>query len=200
MAADIHNLATWTEDLGLRATVQSEPTGDTLRVVTAEGSHSYVKPAEPGRADISCQRRVPNADVQALWGEPDQPEEAAGRFAEVVGNLGNAFPLLAVTITKGEKETVVDFESPLHTEGLNRQAYALTVSGVMKAAETFDMIQEERSRQTEAWASLEEEADATLQAFDDDLTACPQCGAAAEAGDRFCGSCGHQLVSQQGGE
>jgi hypothetical protein len=133
MAADINNLATWTEDLGLRATVQSEPAGDTLRVVTAEGSHIYVKPAESGRADISCQRRVPNADVQALWGEPDQPEETAGRFADVVGNLGNAFPLLDVSITRVEKETVVDFKSPLHMEGLNRQAYAITLSGVMKA-------------------------------------------------------------------
>ena len=86
-------------------------------------------------------------------------------MAVTVRRLGGAFPLVRVEVREMGTQLMVELDAPVYGEGLTRQAFALTLSSVAKAAEALELFSTEQARQAEELAKLDAEMAAREREF-----------------------------------
>ncbi|MFO7942616.1 MAG: zinc ribbon domain-containing protein [Bacillota bacterium] len=199
MQTDLQKLAQWTEEFGLESHFVKDESGrEGLRIDPKIAGDIRIGPKEEGKYGISSVVHLPDTQLRELWGVSDEEGEAADCLSNMLKTLETAFPLLRIRSTRERSGLRVEFESPLYTEELNRQTYYLTLSSVIKACETFGIIQAERSRYMQAWTALEESAEHVPEIPEVEIPRCPSCGGSVGVEDRFCGNCGSDLSSHRG--
>jgi hypothetical protein len=96
--------------------------------------------------------------VEQDWKPLLGDEPALGALTQAVQRLSGAFPLVEAEVALVGADVEVRLRAPLFEAGLNQQAFALTISCLLKAAGAFEQMLADRSGQTAQWATLDAEA------------------------------------------
>ena len=154
---DANAVKSWLEGLGLQARVQTGPTGDEV----AFGSHAgaqdlgVIRWRTPTVMDAYVARRVSPAELATHWRDPSNASLPIEQLRAAVRHVAGAFPLVVGDVSEDSGGAIVYFSAVLFDEQLPRQAFALTVSSVLKAVDAFDAGTKARAEQLAALASLQ---------------------------------------------
>lgn len=138
---DQATLRTWIAGLGLDVKTVSGSGGDELWVTPAHEVEPrlVLRPGGPGAWEIVHDRRVPASALSSDWRGPRDAESPTDVVGRVARQLACGFPLVDPSIHDTGGDVIVRLRAPVFDEGLTRQAFALTVSSVLKAAQRFDL-------------------------------------------------------------
>ena len=150
-------LRSWLEALGLEVT---EAGGASREELTAALVHEgepqlVVRQSDAATWRVLHERRVSESALSADWRAPWQDEAPAAAVDRAAQQVAYAFPLVEADTRGDGGDVVVRFGAPVFGEGLTRQAFALTVSAVLKAARGFDLVLARRADELAAWKEFE---------------------------------------------
>jgi hypothetical protein len=117
----------------------------------------------PAGWTIEAQRSVHVDAVRAEWLGPGAEGNPAEVVAAVATGVVSPFPLVQAAVTEQGPAFAIQFWAPVFDDGLTQQAFLLTVSAVLKAAETFDTVQAMRRDELSALAEVRAEAERIRQ-------------------------------------
>ncbi len=169
----------WAESLGL-VVDPSTPAGAAAFVMVSTEDATRIEFArEPEGWGIVCRRRLSDSDVEREWDVPpafrpsDDRQAAAPSetVAKAARQVAAAFPLVRAVLSSGAGFVEVEFGTTIFDDGLNRQSFALTLSGLLKTVETFDAVRSARVEQRGALQMLAESL--TLDQIDAALASTP---------------------------
>jgi hypothetical protein len=176
--ADEAIIRRWAKDLGLDSQSDEED-GDTDVMVRGEnGTRFEIARADAQTWEIRHRRRLSASEVEREWSIPeDAPAVGDVRslsptalLARALHQLALPFPLVTTRVSIEGEHVEVELAAVSYDEGLTRQAFALTLSGLVNAVETLDLVLSSRAEQLEVSAELNARAEARLQEFTSSLT------------------------------
>jgi hypothetical protein len=140
VAVDATTVTTWLEGLGLQTSRRALATGEEVWFGAASGAEppNAIRWRTPTVMDVYHVRHVPAAALTAQWRDPSNNATPSAVLRDSVRQVAQQFPLVDGSVAEENGSAVVYFSAPLFDEPLTRQAFALTVSSVLKAAATFE--------------------------------------------------------------
>jgi Bacterial SH3 domain len=176
-------LRSWLEALGLEVT---EAGGASREELTAASVHEgepqlVVRQSDAATWRVVHERRVSESALSADWRAPWQDEAPAAAVDRAAQQVAYAFPLVEADTRGDGGDVVVRFGAPVFGEGLTRQAFALTVSAVLKAARGFDLVVARRADELAAWKEFEAASEQRRQEQEEMINRLAEAPAPSEA-------------------
>jgi hypothetical protein len=154
--SDRAEITQWAEDLGLVPDATAG-TGETDVFTLGDKRTRYeIETRSASRLQARHRRRIGASELQGDWGVPPElqaggppvaPETVLTKTARLVAL---PFALVRATVATDGDGADLELSAPLFTEGLTKQAFALTMSGLINAVESFDQTRAARSEQVAA--------------------------------------------------
>jgi hypothetical protein len=147
----------WLEALGLEVTVKNGASGEELWVTSAghDEPRLVVRQSDAGTWEVVHDRRLAASVLNAAWHAPWDTDPPAVVVGRAVQGVACGFSLVESETHDDRRDLVVRFRAPIYDEGLTRQAFVLTVSPVLKAAEAFDLVVARRAEELANWNEFE---------------------------------------------
>ncbi|WP_263248076.1 SH3 domain-containing protein [Saccharopolyspora rosea] len=102
------------------------------------------------------ERVIPRSAVEENWRIVGEPRSSVGNLSRIVTEFATGFPLVDCEVRPSANgDVVVVIRAPLFLEDLAAQAFLLTVSAVLKAAEALDVLEARKAEEVRVWADLQ---------------------------------------------
>ena len=153
----------WLGGLGLQASSRPGATGEEIGFgpVGATDQPAVIRWRTPGVMDMFHIRSMPASELTTQWRDPSNASTPGVVLREAVDHVARIFPLVEGAVSEADGAAVVYFSAVLFDEQLTRQAFALTVSSVLKAAAMFEAGSKVRAEQLAAVAAMQAHQAAT---------------------------------------
>ena len=154
---DATTVRTWLAELGLDASPQAGAAGEEVTFGLQGGvdRRGAIRWRTPAVMDVFHTTQVPAAELWTHWRDPSNVATPVTELRDAVQYVAARYPLVTGEASEYQGGAVVYFSSVLFADQLSRQAFALTVSSVLKAAEAFDAGAKSRAEQLAALATLQ---------------------------------------------
>ena len=158
-------LRSWLEALGLEVTAVDGASEEELTAAPVhEGAPQVVvRQSDAATWKVVHERRVSERALSTDWRAPWEDDSPAATVERAAQQIAYAFPLVEADTSGDGGEVVVRLGAPVFDEGLTRQAFALTVSAVLKAARAFDLVVARRADDLAAWREFEARTDREMK-------------------------------------
>ncbi|HEV3451324.1 MAG TPA: hypothetical protein VG869_08975 [Acidimicrobiia bacterium] len=148
-------LRTWIEALALRVAPGASETDLSVRPPHADEPVLVVRRQDPQTWDVVHERRVTASVLSSDWQAPWDSEPAAAVVGRAARQVAFGSPLVESGTRDDGGDLMVRFRAPVFDDGLTRQAFVLTVSSVLKAAQAFELVMEHRADELVAWKEFQ---------------------------------------------
>jgi hypothetical protein len=105
--------------------------------------------------DVSYTRRLSAPELATNWRDPSNVSPPIDELGTAVRYVAARFPLVVGDALDDAGGAVVRFSAVVFDEQLTRQAFALTTSSVLKAADMFEAGSKARAEQLAALATVQ---------------------------------------------
>jgi DNA-directed RNA polymerase subunit RPC12/RpoP len=215
MMVELSMLRDWTQALGLRVKRESETDGLQVALPITGAPRFTIKPdGRESTWSITHERQLSSAIVDSQWGIGGHDDSPISRLTKTIHRLATGFLVLHAEVFQDGSDVVIEFTAPIYGEGLTKQAFALTLSSVMKAVEAFDLLIAQRAEQVAALKEFETKEVELKKMHESQLaeltkplpeaaapttrtskSGCPHCGTELPAGAVFCAACGKSVLT-----
>jgi hypothetical protein len=153
------SIGQWAEGLGLAvATPDPQDAGSAVTLTTKEGTRIEITGSASAARTIVCRRLMPAANIEAEWSIPQRSPNSYGALstsatdvlAEVLRKTALAFPLVQTSVNADGDTVELEFTAPIFDDGLTRHSFVLTLSGLLRTVEMFDLVCSARAEQRAA--------------------------------------------------
>jgi hypothetical protein len=154
---DSMTVKAWLEGLGLHTSIRAGAAGEEVCFGLAGSTEQpgIIRWRTPTVMDVFHVRPVAAHSMTAQWRDPSNGTTPAAVLRTAVRNVALAFPLVEGNVADDAGGgVIVYFSAPVFEEPPSRQAFALTVSAVLKAAATLEAGANARAEQLAALAQL----------------------------------------------
>jgi len=150
-------ISQWAADLGLVPDAGAAGDSETDVFVLGEKRVRYeIETRGGGRMQARHYRRIPGPELRTDWSVPPQLQDGRAAVApetvltKTARLIALPSPLVRATVATDGDGADLEFSVPLFTDGLTKQAFALTMAGLINAVESFDQTRAARSEQIAA--------------------------------------------------
>jgi hypothetical protein len=154
-------LSSWLEGLGLEVKETGTHAGDGLSIMPAhDGDPSVaVQRSDPATWEVVHDRRIEGSVLTSDWHAPWDTETPSEVMSRAVREVACGFPLVESETHDEGGDVAIRLRAPVFDEGLTRQAFVLTVSSVLNAARTLDLVMARRAEDRVSWQEFEATSD-----------------------------------------
>ncbi|MBV8949784.1 MAG: hypothetical protein JOZ99_02835 [Actinobacteria bacterium] len=110
-------------------------------------------------SDIAHEVRITGVELRHRWSAPWDDDTPVASVTRVADGIASSFPLVEASATTDGDDALVRFSAPVLHEGLNRQAFLLTLSSVLKAAQLLTVVRTRRAEELRDWKGFEDAAE-----------------------------------------
>jgi hypothetical protein len=146
---DATTVRSWLEGLGLQAWTRTGSAGEevTFGLQGSTEQPGLVRWNGPARMGVQHTRHLSTAELATSWRDPSNVATPSAELRTAVAFVAERFPLVVGDVSEDQTGAVVTFSAVVFDEQLCRQAFALTVSSLVKAAAMFDAGAQARAQQ-----------------------------------------------------
>jgi hypothetical protein len=154
---DATTVRTWLEALGLQAWTRTGSGGEEVTFGTQAGGEQpgLVRWRTPTLIDVCYTRRVGAAELATVWRDPSNASPPIAELGNAVRFAAARFPLVTGEAADDPAGPIVQFSAVVFDEQLTRQAFSLTASAVLKAADMFEVGSKARAEQLAALSTVQ---------------------------------------------
>jgi Bacterial SH3 domain len=155
---ELRTLRQWMEALGLQVSTGTGASAPEELWVTPPHDAEprlVIRAGEPGTFEIVFERRVSASNLDAEWRAPWDTDPPAATLSQAARQLAGGYPLVEADTSPDGDDVVVRLRAPVLADGLTGQGLGLTVSSVLKAAQSLQLLIAGRAGQLAAWTDYQ---------------------------------------------